>query len=78
MSNISALPVFVGKKHIESDKITIDAERLLKQREKDCQALLEQKKQMDVLIKMIGKISELIHGEFAILQQDRFYIHQRS
>lgn len=72
------MSLFVGKKHIKSDKITIDAERLLKQREKDCQALLEQREHMDVLIKMIGKISELIHGEFDFLQQDRFYIHQRS
>ncbi|KAK3529115.1 hypothetical protein QTP70_016547 [Hemibagrus guttatus] len=49
------------KKHIKLDKITIDAERLLSQREKDYQALLEQRKHIDVLIKMVGKISEMIH-----------------
>ncbi|XP_047673206.1 E3 ubiquitin-protein ligase rnf213-beta isoform X2 [Tachysurus fulvidraco] len=49
------------KKHIKSDRITIDADRLLNQREKDYQALLEQRKHIDVLIKMIGKISEVIH-----------------
>ncbi|XP_060751752.1 E3 ubiquitin-protein ligase rnf213-beta isoform X2 [Tachysurus vachellii] len=49
------------KKHIKSDIITIDADKLLNQREKDYQALLEQWKHIDVLIKMIGKISEMIH-----------------
>lgn len=62
---------FVGKKHTKLDKITVDAERLLNQREKDCQALLEQRKHIDILIKMVGKISEMIHGGFAILQYDR-------
>lgn len=59
--------LFLGKKHIKSYIITIDADRLLNQREKDYQALLEQRKHIDVLIKMIGKISEMIHGEFATL-----------
>lgn len=59
---------FLGKKHIKLNKITIDVERLLNQREKDRQALLEQRKHIDVLIKMVGKISEIIQGEFASLQ----------
>lgn len=59
---------FAGKKRIKLDQITIDAERLLNQRKKDYHALLEQREHLDVLIKMVGKISEMIHGEFAILQ----------
>lgn len=59
---------FVGKKHIKLDQITIDTERLLNQRGKDYQALLEQRKHIEALIKMIGKISEMIRGEFSILQ----------
>ncbi|XP_058262202.1 E3 ubiquitin-protein ligase rnf213-beta isoform X1 [Hemibagrus wyckioides] len=49
------------KKLIKLNKITIEAERLLSQREKDYQALLEQRTHIDVLIKMVGKISEMIH-----------------
>lgn len=64
----STVSPFLGKKHINLDKITIDAERLVNQRQKDCQALLEQRKHIDVLIKMVGKISEMIHGEFGTVQ----------
>lgn len=66
---------FLGKKHIKLNQITIEAERLLNQREKDYQALMEQRKHIDVLIKMVGKISEMIHGEFATLQKVKLNVH---
>ncbi|XP_053366887.1 E3 ubiquitin-protein ligase rnf213-beta isoform X1 [Clarias gariepinus] len=59
------------QKHLKLDKITVDPERLLNQREKDCQAMLEQREHINVLIKMLGKISEIIHvPEISVLEQE--------
>ncbi|KAL7869588.1 hypothetical protein AOLI_G00135760 [Acnodon oligacanthus] len=56
-------------KHGKLDNIPIDSEELLAQREKDLQALKEQRAHIDVLIKMIGKISEMVHvPEISLLE----------
>ncbi|KAK1794252.1 hypothetical protein P4O66_011142, partial [Electrophorus voltai] len=58
------------KRHNKFDNISIDAEELLVQREKDLKALEEQRIHMDVLIKMIAKIAEMIHvPEISLLEQ---------
>ncbi|XP_036427896.1 E3 ubiquitin-protein ligase rnf213-beta isoform X2 [Colossoma macropomum] len=61
-------------KHGKLDNIPIDAEELLAQREKDLLALKEQREHMDVLIKMIGKISEMIHVPEISLLEDKHKI----
>ncbi|XP_066518776.1 E3 ubiquitin-protein ligase rnf213-beta [Hoplias malabaricus] len=59
------------KKHGKLDDISIDAERLLARRQKDVQSLREQRTHIDVLIKMIGKISEIIHvPEITLLEEE--------
>ncbi|XP_017573370.2 E3 ubiquitin-protein ligase rnf213-beta isoform X2 [Pygocentrus nattereri] len=61
-------------KYGKLDNIPIDSEELLAQREKDLLALKEQRAHVDVLIKMIGKISEMIHVPEISLLEDKHKI----
>ncbi|XP_072523911.1 E3 ubiquitin-protein ligase rnf213-beta [Salminus brasiliensis] len=59
------------KNHSKLENISIEAEALLAQREKDLQALNEQRTHIDALLKMIGKISEMIYvPEISILEEE--------
>ncbi|XP_076855501.1 E3 ubiquitin-protein ligase rnf213-beta isoform X2 [Brachyhypopomus gauderio] len=66
------------KTHKILDNISIDAEELLIQRKKDLQALREQRKHMDVLIKMIAKISEMIHVPEISLLEEQHRMNQNA
>lgn len=52
------------KKNIKSERVPVDAEVVLAQREKDLNSFILRKQQMDTLIKMIGKVTESITGEY--------------
>ncbi|XP_070707447.1 E3 ubiquitin-protein ligase rnf213-beta [Pempheris klunzingeri] len=48
------------KKNTKSETVPVDAETVLAQREKDLDLFMQQKQQMDTLIKMMGKVTESI------------------
>lgn len=48
----------------KSETVRVDAEAVLAQREKDLNAFVVQNQQMDILIKMIAKVTESISGTF--------------
>lgn len=52
------------KKNTKSERVPVDAEVVLAQREKDLNSFILRKQQMDTLIKMIGKVTESITGEY--------------
>lgn len=52
------------KKNTKSEGVPVDAEVVLAQREKDLNSFILRKQQMDTLIKMIGKVTESITGEY--------------
>lgn len=52
------------KKNSKSERVPVDAEVVLAQREKDLNSFILRKQQMDTLIKMIGKVTESITGEY--------------
>ncbi|XP_062858949.1 E3 ubiquitin-protein ligase rnf213-beta [Trichomycterus rosablanca] len=59
------------KKSFKPPNISIDAKGLLSQRDKDVKAIMEQKKHMDFLLNMLGKISEMIHvPEVTLLEEE--------
>lgn len=52
------------KKNTKAVIVPVDADVLLAQREKDLNAFLLQKQLIDTLIKMIGKVTESITGNY--------------
>lgn len=52
------------KKNTKAVTVPVDADVLLAQREKDLNAFLLQKQQIHTLIKMIGKVTESITGNY--------------
>lgn len=50
------------KRNTKSETVSITAEDVLAQREKDVKAFMERKEQVDTLIKMIAKVTESITG----------------
>lgn len=52
------------KKNTKAVTVPVDADVLLAQREKDLNSFILQKQQMDTLIKMIGKVTESMTGNY--------------
>lgn len=62
-SNNSFMMSSTDKSNTKSETVPVDAEVVLAQREKDLNAFILRKQQMDTLIKMIGKVTESITGK---------------
>lgn len=52
------------KKNTKAVTVPVDADVLLAQREKDLNSFILEKQQMDTLIKMIGKVTESMTGNY--------------
>ena len=63
--NISCVLSSTDKKNTQSEKVPVDADVVLAQREKELNSFLQRKQQMDTLIKMIAKVTESITGEYS-------------
>lgn len=51
-----------ARKNTKSERVPVEAEAVLAQREKDLNIFMQQRQQIDTLIKMIAKIAESITG----------------
>lgn len=55
--------VSTDKKNPNSERVPVDVETVLAQREMDLNSFLQQRQHMDALIKMMAKIKESIRGK---------------
>lgn len=57
---------FTDKKNTKIETVPVEADVVLAQREADLNLFILRKKQVDTLIKMIGKVTESISGGFLV------------